>query len=96
MQVHLLPAHDPHRLSFRRLQAMAPLEQQEQAAVTTTVSPQHPCRLCLLPAPDAMHAAEPESELNHCIFSSQFRADQMPGPPWEGQLMCTLFLSMRQ
>ena len=34
------------------------------------------------------------------IFSSQVRADQMPGPgpgpPREGQLMCTLFLSMRQ
>ena len=24
----------------------------------------------------------------------QLRADQMPGPPWEGQLMCTHFLSM--
>ena len=28
---------------------------------------------------------------NHYIFSSQLRADQMPGPPREGQLMCTLF-----
>ena len=27
---------------------------------------------------------------------SQLRADQMPGPPREGQLICTLFLSMRQ
>ena len=33
---------------------------------------------------------------NHYIFSSQLRADQMPGPPRVGQLMCTLFLSMRQ
>ena len=33
---------------------------------------------------------------NHCIFSSQPRADQMPGPPREGQLMCTLFLSTHQ
>ena len=33
---------------------------------------------------------------NHYIFSSQLRADQMPGPPREGQLMCTPFLSMRQ
>ena len=33
---------------------------------------------------------------NHYTFSSQLRADQMPGPPQEGQLMCTLFLSMRQ
>ena len=33
---------------------------------------------------------------NHHIFSSQLRVDQMPGPPWEGQLMCVLFLSMRQ
>ena len=32
----------------------------------------------------------------HYIFPSQLRADQMPGPPREGQLMCTLFLSMRQ
>ena len=37
-----------------------------------------------------------EKEKNHCIFSSQLRADQMPGPPREGQLMCTLFLSTRQ
>ena len=37
---------------------------------------------------------------NHYIFSSQLRADQMPGPPPplppEGQLMCTPFLSMHQ
>ena len=33
---------------------------------------------------------------NRHIFSSQLRADQMPAPPQEGQLMCTLFLSMRQ
>ena len=33
---------------------------------------------------------------NHYIFCSQCRADQMPGLPREGQLMCTLFLSMRQ
>lgn len=33
---------------------------------------------------------------NHYIFSSQPRADQMPGPPREGQLMCTLFLSTHQ
>ena len=34
---------------------------------------------------------------NHCTFSSQLRADQMPGPSWElleGQLMYILFLSM--
>ena len=35
---------------------------------------------------------------NYCIFSSQLRADQMPGSPSplppEGQLMCTPFLSM--
>ena len=33
---------------------------------------------------------------NQYIFSSQLRADQMPGPTREGQLICTLFLSMRQ
>ena len=33
---------------------------------------------------------------NPYIFSSQLGADQMPGPPREGQLMCTLFLSTRQ
>lgn len=32
----------------------------------------------------------------HYIFSSQRRTDQMLGPPWEGQLMFTLLLSMRQ
>ena len=30
---------------------------------------------------------------NHYICSSQPRADQMPGPPWEGQLMCTHVLA---
>ena len=29
------------------------------------------------------------------VFASQFRADQMPGPPRKGQLMCILFLSTR-
>ena len=38
---------------------------------------------------------------NHYIFSSQLRADsegldQMPGPPWEGQLMWKLFLNTHQ
>ena len=33
---------------------------------------------------------------SHHIFSSQSRADQMPGPAREGQLMYALFLSMRQ
>jgi hypothetical protein len=32
---------------------------------------------------------------NLYVFSSQLRADQKPGSPWEGQLMCTLFSSMR-
>ena len=32
---------------------------------------------------------------NHYIFSSQLRADHMPGPPRKGQLMCTPFLSLR-
>ena len=30
---------------------------------------------------------------NHYIFISQLRTDQMPGPPREGRLMCTLLLS---
>ena len=34
----------------------------------------------------SMHKAKKK---NHYIFSSQFRADQMPGPPREGQLICT-------
>ena len=33
---------------------------------------------------------------NHYNSSSQLRADQMPGPPRDGQLMCTLFQSMRR
>jgi hypothetical protein len=33
---------------------------------------------------------------SHHIICSQFRADQMPGPAREGQLMHTLILSMRQ
>ena len=36
-----------------------------------------------------------QKKKNHYIFSSQLRADQMPGPPREGQLMCTLSLSIR-
>ena len=39
------------------------------------------------------HTSPDEKKNVHTIFSSQLRADQMPGPPWEGQLMCTLFLS---
>ena len=37
-----------------------------------------------------------QKEKNHYIFSSQLRADQMPGPPGEGQLMWTLFVSICQ
>ena len=33
---------------------------------------------------------------NHYIFSSLLRADQMPGPPREGQLMWTFFLNTHQ
>ena len=33
---------------------------------------------------------------NHYNSSSQLRADQMPGPPRDGQLRCTLFQSMRR
>ena len=42
------------------------------------------------------HLERQKKKKNHNIFSSQLRADQMPGPPREGQLMCTLFLSMCQ
>ena len=35
-------------------------------------------------------ATRGKTKKNHCIFSSQLRADQMPGSPREGQLMCTL------
>ena len=42
------------------------------------------------------YACSLQKKKKNCIFSSQPRANQMPGPPWEGQLMCTLFLSMRQ
>ena len=38
---------------------------------------------------------EKKKKKKHYRFSSQPRADQMHGPPQEGQLMCTLFLSMR-
>ena len=34
--------------------------------------------------------------MKNLILSFTARADQMPGPPQEGQLMCTLFLSSRQ
>ena len=39
---------------------------------------------------------EKKKRKNHYDLSSQLRADQMPGPPQEGQLMCTLFLSTRK
>ena len=32
----------------------------------------------------------------HSISSSHLRADKTPGPPREGQLLCVLFLGMRQ
>ena len=31
-----------------------------------------------------------KKKINRHIFSSQLRADQMPGPPQEGQLTCEL------
>ena len=42
--------------------------------------------------------ASARKKKHHYMFSScsQFRANQMPGPPREVQLMCRLFLSMRQ
>ena len=48
-----------------------------------------------------LHLLHPEEKKNHYIFPSQVRADHIPAPPREGQLimthrMCTLFLSMRQ
>ena len=43
-----------------------------------------------------LHKREKNNNINHCMFSCQLRADEMPGPPREGQLMCTLFLSMHQ
>ena len=41
-------------------------------------------------------AALPKKKENHDILLSQLRADQMPGLPQEGQLMCTISLGMRQ
>ena len=46
-----------------------------------------------LPAQGSRPSAQ-QKKIHH-VCSSQVRADQMPGPPWEGQLMCILFLSMR-
>ena len=41
-----------------------------------------------------LHAASSlQKKKNHYIFSSQLRANQMPGPPQAGQLMFTLLLS---
>ena len=39
-------------------------------------------------------AGKPPACMKPCMkkknHPSQFRADKMPGPPWDGQLMCTL------
>ena len=43
-----------------------------------------------------LHLLHPEEKKNQYTCPSQVRADQIPGSPQEGQLMCTLFLSMRQ
>ena len=38
-----------------------------------------------------MSSFQNNKEKSSYIFSSQLRADQIPGPPQEDQLMCTLF-----
>ena len=48
------------------------------------------------PMMSSCHMKKKKKKKNHYIFSSHLRAGQMPGPPREGQLMCTLFLSVRQ
>ena len=59
-----------------------------QAPAWASNAARHTClSMVLLPA---------QKKKGHDMFSSQLRADQMPGLPREGQLMCTLFLSMRQ
>ena len=57
----------------------------KQGQVTSLHAPQHLSK-GLLPQ---------MSKENHYILSSQLRANQMSGPPWEGQLMRTVFLSTR-
>ena len=39
-----------------------------------------------------MAGSASQKKKNQCIFSSQHRAGQMPGPPRKGQLMFILFL----
>ena len=51
--------------------------------------------LQLLPCPVQKKKKE-KKKRNHYIFSSQRRADQMLGSQWEGQLIFTPFLSLRQ
>ena len=43
-----------------------------------------------------MYTLKKKKKENQYIFSSQLRADQMPGPSREGQLMCTLFRRIRR
>ena len=38
---------------------------------------------------ETQHPSAEKEKKNHYLFSSQLRADQMPGPPWEGQLIST-------
>ena len=45
---------------------------------------------------DAGKVIQKKKKENHYIFSSQLRADQMPGPPREGQLMWTPFPNTHQ
>ena len=57
----------------------------------------HPWSLgCVLCFPSPLSELPAVQKKSITPLLSHFRADQMPGPPQEGQLMCTLFLSLRQ
>ena len=45
---------------------------------------------------DSGKMLQKKKKKNHYLFSSQLRADQMRGPPREGQLMWTPFLNTHQ
>ena len=48
------------------------------------------------PPPVSLYRKKEKKKNRYIFFSHPPRAEQMPDPPWEGQLMCTLFLSARQ
>ena len=79
------------RIPLRMLQAMPASSDRCTAVRVSDIKPSWYLPYAALTTASTVRGLAAEKKKNHYIFSSHLRADQMPGPPREGQLMCTLF-----